>query len=183
MLAAVVEHFLDRVTERDFDAPFIALLRKLGFTDIHYLHGQYEFGKDFIAQNTESGQQFQFVFQSKAGDLTLGDWGKGASQLDLLRTNTLAHPGFNAALPRRAVLVLTGRLIGGATLAAQNYCDQASGSDVGLEIWDRESLVQRIIGALDIGVAGRTDGPLFALIGAIDDGSVIEIAIERFSRR
>ena len=76
MLAAVVEHFLDRVTERDFDAPFIALLRKLGFTDIHYLHGQYEFGKDFIGHKTEGGQVFQFVFQSKAGDLKLGDWAR-----------------------------------------------------------------------------------------------------------
>lgn len=104
MLAAVVEHFLDRVTERDFDAPFIALLRKLGFTDVHYLHGQYEFGKDFIGQKTEGAQVLQFAFQSKAGDLNLGDWGKGTPQLDLLRTDTLAHPGFDAALPRRGVL-------------------------------------------------------------------------------
>ena len=65
MLAAVVEHFLDRVTERDFDAPFIALLLKLDFTNIHYLHGQYEFGKDFIAQASVGGQQVQYVFQSK----------------------------------------------------------------------------------------------------------------------
>jgi len=50
-------------------------------------------------------------------------------------------------------------------------------------IWDRESLVQWIIGALDIGIADRTEGPLFALVGAIDDGSVTEIAIETFSRR
>lgn len=74
-------------------------------------------------------------------------------------------------------------MTGGAALAAQNYADQAIGSGVGLEIWDRESLVQRIIGALDIGIADRTEGPLFALVGAIDDGSVTEIAIERFSRR
>ena len=183
MLGAVVEHFLDHVSEREFDAPFIALLLKLGFGDVHYLHGQYEFGKDFIARAIEGGQQVQYVFQSKAGDLNLGDWSKGTPQLDLLRTNTLAHPGFDAALQRRAVLVLTGRLAGGAGLAAQNYCDQARDAGIGLEIWVRESLVERIVGALDIGVAGRAEGPLFTLIGAIDDGSITEIQIERFSRR
>jgi hypothetical protein len=183
MLGAVVEHFLDHVSEREFDAPFIALLLKLGFRDVHYLHGQYEFGKDFIARATEGGQQVQYVFQSKAGDLSLGDWSKGTPQLDLLRGNTLAHPAFDAALPRRPVLVLTGRLTGGAGLAAQNYCEQARGSGIGLDIWDRESLVDRIAGGLDIGVAGRTEGPLLALIGAIDEGSITDVQIERFSRR
>lgn len=183
MLVAVVEHFLDNATEREFDTPFIALLLKLGFRDVHYLHGQYEFGKDFIARAIEDGQQVQYVFQSKAGDLNLGDWSKGTPQLDLLRTNTLAHPGFDAGLQRRAVLVLTGRLTGGAGLAAQNYCDQTRDAGIGLEIWDRESLVERIVRALHIGVAGRAEGPLFTLIGAIDDGSITELQIERFSRR
>ena len=183
MLGAVVEHFLDHVSEREFDAPFIALLLKLGFGDVHYLHGQYQFGKDFIARATENGQQVQYVFQSKAGDLNLGDWSKGTPQLDLMRTNTLAHPGFDTVLQRRAVLVLTGRLTGGAGLAAQNYCDQARDAGIALEIWDRESLVERIVRSLDIGVTGRTDGPLFTLIGAIDDGSIAELQIERFSRR
>jgi hypothetical protein len=183
MLAAVVEHFLDHASEREFDAPFIALLLKLGFGDVHYLHGQYEFGKDFIARAVEDGQPVQYVFQSKAGDLNLGDWSKGTPQLDLLRTNTLAHPGFDAALRRRAVLVLTGRLTGGAGLAAQNYCDQMRDTGIGLEIWDRESLVERLVRAFDIGVAGRAEGPLFTLIGAIDDGSITELRIERFSRR
>lgn len=183
MLGAVVEHFLDHVSEREFDAPFIALLLKLGFREVHYLHGQYEFGKDFIARATEGEQQVQYVFQSKAGDLSLGDWSKGMPQLDLLRTNTLAHPAFDAALPRRPVLVLTGRLTGGAALAPQNYADQARASGIGLEIWDRESLVERIAGGLDIGVAGRTEGPLLTLIGAIDEGSIAEVQIERFSRR
>jgi hypothetical protein len=34
MLAAVVEHFLDHASEREFVAPFIALLLKLGFGDV-----------------------------------------------------------------------------------------------------------------------------------------------------
>jgi len=79
--------------------------------------------------------------------------------------------------------VLTGRLTGGAGLAAQNYCDQTRDAGSGLEIWDRESLLERIVRALDIGVAGRAEGPLFTLMGAIDDGSITELQIERFSRR
>ena len=100
MLAAVIEHFLDHVSEREFDAPFIALLLKLGFGDVHYLHGQYEFGKDFIARAIEDGRQVQDVFQSKAGDLNLGDWSKGTPQLDLLRTNTLAHRSLESRTAR-----------------------------------------------------------------------------------
>lgn len=84
--------------------------------------------------HTSQVHHVQYVFQSKAGDLNLGDWSKGTPQLDLLRTNTLAHPGFDAALPRRPVLVLTGRLTGGAALAAQNYCEQARASGIGLEM-------------------------------------------------
>jgi hypothetical protein len=86
---ATLEHFLDHVSEPEFDAPFIALLLKLGFGDVHYLHGQYEFRKDF-ARAIESGRQVQYIFQSKAGDLNQGDWSKGTPQLDLLRTNTPA---------------------------------------------------------------------------------------------
>lgn len=47
MLADVIASYIDSLTEREFDAPFLALLRLQGFTDIHFLHGPFEFGKDF----------------------------------------------------------------------------------------------------------------------------------------
>jgi len=183
MLAGVIEHFLDNVTEREFAVPFMALLRARRFTEVHYLHGQYEFGKDFVGQASDGDQRTQYVFQSKAGDLNLADWGKGRPQLDILRTNTLAHPGFDPTLRRRAVLVMTGRLVGAAALEAQNYQQQVAASGSSLEVWDREALVASILDAFEIGVAGRTDGPLFALIGSIDEGSATDAALERFSRR
>jgi hypothetical protein len=37
--------------------------------------------------------------------------------------------------------------------ADSQYADQARDSGIGLEIWDRESLVERTAGSLDIGVA------------------------------
>jgi hypothetical protein len=65
MLGAVVEHFLDHVSEREFDAPFIALLLKLGFRDVHYLHGQYEFGKDFILERPRASSKFSTSFNRR----------------------------------------------------------------------------------------------------------------------
>ena len=93
------------VTEREFDAPLLAA----GFTDVHFLHGVFEFGKDFIAKgpkppdgDTGTGNPalwvpHQFALQSKAGDL-------GEARLD-----GLAHPSFDLGLPHAGVLVTTGR--------------------------------------------------------------------------
>jgi hypothetical protein len=44
MLNDVIERYLDSLEEREFDAPFIALLRGLSYWDIHFLHGSFEFG-------------------------------------------------------------------------------------------------------------------------------------------
>src|SRR4051812_46537939 len=121
MLSDAIGEFLDAVSEREFDEPLLALLRARGFTDIHFLHGSYEFGKDVIAKCLEDGQLTQYVIQSKAGDLNLAGWQSIVGQIDLLKNNTIAHPNFDQHLPRRAALVLTGRLIGAGLTASQNY--------------------------------------------------------------
>ena len=64
MLADAIGNYLDSLTEREFDAPFMALLRLQGFTDVHLLHGAFEFGKDFIAKRIEDGNQLQYTFQT-----------------------------------------------------------------------------------------------------------------------
>src|SRR5712692_2876237 len=74
MLADVIGTYVDSLTEREFDAPFIALLRLHGFTDIHFLHGSFEFGKDFIAKGIEDAVRCQYVFQTKAGNIGISDW-------------------------------------------------------------------------------------------------------------
>src|SRR5438552_15507535 len=114
MLIAAIEGYVNSLTEREFDAPFIALLRLHRFVDIHFLHGTFEFGKDFIAKRIEDGVQYQYVFQTKAGDLSLSEWHACRGQIDMLRTDVLAHPNFAKDLPRRARFVTTGRLVGGA---------------------------------------------------------------------
>jgi hypothetical protein len=50
MLRDVAAAFLNTVTEREFDAPLLALLGARGFHDVHFLHGGFEFGKDFVAK-------------------------------------------------------------------------------------------------------------------------------------
>src|SRR5687767_14184242 len=103
MLDSVVANFLDGLDERGFDAPFMALLRARGFRDVHFLHGPFEYGKDFIAKHDASGVTIQYVFQSKAGNLAMGDWNAIKGQLDSLRNNELAHPSFDKRLPRHAI--------------------------------------------------------------------------------
>ncbi len=184
MIADVIGSYLDSLEEREFDAPFMALLRGLGFTDIHFLHGPFEFGKDFIAKGNHQGKLCQFAFQTKADDLNLTDWNACRGQIDLLRTNSLAHPAFDRQLPRKAVFVTTGRLVGGASLAAQEYSEHLETlGEMDFTTWDRETLVEFISGSPEVGLAGASDGTLLSLLGAIDQSQVLDLGLEEFSRR
>ncbi|MGC2162701.1 MAG: hypothetical protein WA634_12380 [Silvibacterium sp.] len=145
MLSDVIGSYVDSLTEREFDAPFIALLRLQGYGDIHFLHGPFEFGKDFIAKRTEEGRRYQYAFQTKAGDINLREWSACRGQIDMLRTNSLAHPNFDKGLSRRAVFVITGRLIGGAPLAAQEYREHLEVlGEAEFKMWDRDTLVDML---------------------------------------
>lgn len=145
MLAAAIENYVDSLTEREFDAPFLALLRLHGFTDIHFLHGPFEFGKDFIAKRKEDGIDYQYAFQTKAGDLALREWKDCRGQIDMLRVNSLAHPNFDKSMPRKARFVTTGRLVGGAALDAQEYREHLSKLNESEFItWDRDTLIEML---------------------------------------
>jgi hypothetical protein len=145
MLAAAIGNYIDSLTEREFDTPFIALLRLHGFTDIHFLHGSFEFGKDFIAKRKEDGIEYQYAFQTKAGDLGLSEWKECRGQIDMLRVNSLAHPNFDKAMPRKARFVTTGRLVGGAPLDAQEYREHlARLNESEFVAWDRDTLVEML---------------------------------------
>ena len=92
MLDGVVDQYLTTVTEREFDAPLLALLRTAGFTNIHQLHGAFEFGKDFIAKRRDDGRVRQYTLQSKAGDLNLSAWRSVRSQIDEARLDEVFRP-------------------------------------------------------------------------------------------
>jgi hypothetical protein len=182
LLDVVVGNFLDSVTEREFDAPLAALLRARGFTDVHVLHGQFEFGKDFIAKALEPPTQY--VLQSKAGDTGLPQWTAMRGQIDVLRTNELAHPAFDAALPRIGVLVLTGRLTGGAPLEVQDYARRADErGEARLEVWDREQLIELMARSPAAALADTAEGPLLELLGRIDSHQATDVEIEQYAAR
>lgn len=184
MIADVVGSYLDSLEEREFDGPFMALLRSLAFRDIHFIHGSFEFGKDFIAKRDDEAGSAQFSFQTKAGNLGLADWGACRVQIDMLRTNSLAHPAFDRRLPRKAVFVTTGRLVGGAAVAAQEYAEHlAQLGETAFVTWDRETLVELITNIPEIGLPSEAQGALLELIGQIDQRRIGEKEIERFSRR
>ena len=183
MIADVIGSYLDNLEEREFDAPFMALLRGRRFTDIHFLHGPFEFGMDFIAKGYDGGTFCQFAFQTKAGDLNRPAWDDCRGQIDLLRTSSLAHPAFDRQLPRRAVLVTTGRLVGGAALAAQQYSEHLKAlREIDFTTWDRETLIQFIGDSPEVGLTGASTGALLGVLGAIDQKQVHELGLEEFSR-
>lgn len=195
MLRDVVAAFLDSVTEREFDAPLLALLAARGFTDVHFLHGAFEFGKDIVAKGPKppgadvgSGDPatwtlHQFAIQSKAGDMGAGGWREVRPQMDEARLDGLAHPAFDTELPRAGVLVVTGRLKGNAATQSQSYREQEKKrGQPDFEIWDRETLLQWLVDAPEVGLAGTSDGPMLALAGAVDAGTITQRALERHSR-
>lgn len=206
MLDDAVASFLDAVTEREFDAPFVALLRSHGYSKIHLLHGQFEFGKDVIAQLEQPPTQF--AFQTKAGNIGLPQWtSEVRGQIEVLRLNPLAHPDYDTTLPREGVLVLTGRLVGGAPLDVQSYKQRidrmrAGGAvlskiplvrgyasrrkrieEPGFDVWDRERLIELMTASPEAGLTGFSDGPLLELLGRIDQSRLGESRLERFTER
>lgn len=195
MLRDVVGGWLDVATERELDAPLLAMLVHRGFSDVHLTHGAFEFGKDAIAkrdwfepgirvdQSDRTGLH-QWALQSKAGDIGLGAWREIRSQLDEARLDDLAHPSFDGALPRVGVLVLTGRLRGAAAVQAQSYREsERRRGNPDLQIWDRETLLEWLVDFPASALTGAAEGPLLGLLAAIDDGSVDGHALERFTRR
>jgi len=180
LLDDAVAAFLDAVGERNFDEPLMALLRAEGYSDVRLVHGETEFGKDVIAK--KDGEQW--VLQSKAGNMNLTQFKLVREQLYDLRMSELSAPGFDKNLPRRAVLVQTGRLTGKAPLAAQEYEQQCVDRDeTPIEFWNKDTLLGKLSGNPDAVLRGSMDGQLLGLIGLIDANEADMGAIERFSRR
>jgi hypothetical protein len=180
MLDDVIGNYIDSLTEREFDAPFRALLSLHGFVDIHFLHGSFEFGKDFIAKRVEDGASKQYAFQTKAGNIGKSEWMSCQGQIEELCTNSLSHPNFDRDIPRTAVFVTTGRLVGGAPLAAQEYARNLSRRDsTKFATWDRETLVAML--ATDPKSLSGSPASLLHVLGSQGDGLNFDV-LELHSR-
>jgi hypothetical protein len=183
----VLGAYLDRVSEREFDAAFLALLRAAGYTHVHLIHGVFEFGKDFIARR----DGLQFGLQTKAGDINLAAWRGIRPQIEEILWNDIAHPDFDKEAPRRAVLVTTGRLVGGAAADAQQYGEtlvkrMPSTTEPPFEVWDRESLLALMEMSPAITLNGWGETPLLELLGLLADTSRRQLtsrSVERSTRQ
>lgn len=159
MLRDVVGTFLDTLSEHEFDGPLLASLGARGFTDIHFIHGAFEFGKDVLAKKTDpaTGETRQYVIQSKAGDVGQPKWRAVRPQLEECEYNTIGHPSFDPDFPRVAVLVTTGRLKGAAPADVTEYRKSVEARGLAdLEIWERPDLVEWLCDDPIVVVAGGT---------------------------
>lgn len=191
-----LDGYLDTATEREFDATFLALLHAQGYKRIHLIHGAFEFGKDFIAQK----DGIQYAFQTKAGDIGLSAWRAIRSQIEEMIWNDIAHPDFDVAAERRAILVTTGRLTGGAPADAQQYAAALARRrpngrrlrDVlrrrlpePFEVWDRDSLLATAALTPSISFSGWSEQTIQEMLGLLADigrRSVTARGLERATR-
>jgi hypothetical protein len=145
MLRKVLNDYLGSIKdERDFDYPLISLLRAMGFYDIHFTHGSREIGKDFIAKKIIGDVEYQYAIQSKKGDVNQQKFtAEIYAQLLLASISGLSHPQFDKSLPRRVVLVTTGRLVGNAPLLFQDLNNELETTyqREAAEFWGKEQLI------------------------------------------
>lgn len=182
MLENALAEFLESLTERELDEPFRALLHAEGFTEIHFVHGSGEFGRDFIARREDDGVMTQYSFQNKAGDINANAFRDLRNQLEDIRTGDLSHPGFDADLPRASVLVTTGRLVGDARLASQGYKKKYA-EEITFDVWDADGLLERLARSPDAAFAGVADGDLLRELGRIAEYEATDHTIDAFARR
>jgi hypothetical protein len=192
MLANVLGVYLDNIKERELDLPFIAFLHAVGFYDIHFTHGNVEFGKDFIAKLDENGQCVQYSFQTKAGDISQAEWRNNVMGQMLESTITaLSHPAFAADTEHQAILVVTGRLLGNAALGLQelNRRIETSFGKRPIILWDREALISKFkVHGLEGVFQATADGfasygDFYHLYGNALLGKISQWEIEKHSRR
>lgn len=170
-LADAVAGYVESLTERELDAPLIALLYRLGYTHVHLVHGAYEFGKDIIARRDGNGATFQYCLQSKAGNLSTSAWRDLRQQVDAMRTGTVVHPDFDPTLPRKLVVITNGRLVGGAGVEFQDYnAHHALRGEAIAELWDIDHLVPAFEAVLVEGVPARDVARTLELFGRLGQG-------------
>lgn len=183
-LADAVAGYVESLSERELDAPLIALLYSLGYHHVHLVHGQYEFGKDLIAQKSEVTGTVQYCIQSKSGDLNAHAWRQLRLQVDAMRSGTVVHPDFDPNLPRKLVVATNGRLTGGAGVEFQDYNTYHLGrAEEPAILWDRDYLVPKFMTVLIDGVPARTRSRTLEMLGRLGQGSGTRTEANEYSRQ
>ncbi|MEA2582801.1 MAG: hypothetical protein QOF33_886 [Thermomicrobiales bacterium] len=191
MLRNVLANYLNKVKEREFDVPLSLLLPSMGFYDVHYTHGNVEFGRDFIAKHCDNGVETQYSFQSKAGSIDQSAW-RSDIQPQLLEAvlNSLDHPSFDPALPHQLVFVSTGNLSGNAAAGFRKLNAKIEGQyrETPIIFWGANNLIDFL---LDSGLTtvhpGSASGfaeyaQFFVLYSRALEGTLTDREIEDYSR-
>lgn len=191
MLRNVLEDYLKSIkNERLFDPPFLSLLPAMGYTDVRYTHGSAEFGKDFIAKGTDKeGKPLQYSFQLKAGDVDQPFWrDKVQGQMLEAVMSPRSHPHFDAGMDHQSVLVVTGRLVGNAGPAIENFNEQlVQMGKLPMEVWEQPYLIDALASHGLDGVHRATAaeyadyGRFYTVYGKCLQGVVSEREIEEHS--
>jgi len=182
-LADAVAAYVEGLTEREFDAPLLALLRRLGFQHVHVVHGAYEFGRDFVARRHEDGVEYQYCLQSKAGDLASAGWRDVRQQVDAMRSGSVVHPDFDPSLRRRLVVVTNGRLKGGAGVEFQDYNRyHQDREEVPTELWDIDWLVPQFEAVLVEGVPAKDRARTLEMLGRLGQGAGSRLDLREYAR-
>lgn len=181
-LADVVAAYVESLTEREFDAPISALLHFLGFEKVRLIHGQFEFGQDFVAQRVEDGIRYQYCMQSKAGNIGITEWRAVRPQIDEMRTGAVAHPDYDPNLPRRLVLITNGRLIGAAGTSVQTYNAYFGARGEALvEFWGVEELLAHFVEILVEGPPALDRGRTLELLGRMQLGTATRREVRNYA--
>lgn len=108
MIERVVENWLTRANEREYQFPFCQILVSKGFRLLHLSsHGPQEQGKDIIAVDPE-GQPI--AYQLKTGDVDLAYFRRVFPEVRELIEIPIQYPGIPADGRHRCVLVTNGVL-------------------------------------------------------------------------
>lgn len=191
MLRNVLEGYLGRIKEREFDLPLLLLLPALGYYDVHFTHGPVEFGKDIIAKKREDGIEVQFSFQSKAGNITQSTWrNEIQGQIHTALLSGLSHPSFDRNLPRHVVVLTTGELKSNATIETQEFQATVKGLNPSWSVsfWDKRDLIDMLLehglnGVHRATAAGFVEfGQFFLIYARALQGVVTVREIETYSR-
>jgi len=115
----VVENWLTRANERQYQFPFCQVLIAKGFRIFHLSsHGPQEQGKDIIALDKRARP---IGFQLKTGDIDLSALRKIHGELNELVEVPIQFPGFPRRPHHRSVLVTNGMLNDPARQTLSNY--------------------------------------------------------------
>ncbi len=119
MIDRVVENWLTRANERQYQFPFCQVLIAKGFRIFHLSsHGPQEQGKDIIALDKRARP---IGFQLKTGDIDLSALRKIHGELNELVEVPIQFPGFPRRPHHRSVLVTNGMLNDPARQTLSNY--------------------------------------------------------------